>query len=68
MAQDNLDIESNHFWHLLLNEKHLLQKKRGISRIAYLLLFKWFQKKAVFPANIKTLHFICISTHTALLS
>lgn len=49
MVQDNLDMEPNNFWQLLPNEK------RGASRLAYLLLLKWFQKKAGFPGNIRTL-------------
>jgi TnpA family transposase len=57
LTQEVLDIEPNHFWQVLPHEKRLLQKKRGSSRLAYLLLFKWFEKTASYPKDIKTLPF-----------
>ena len=56
-TQDILDIEPNHFWQVLPHEKRLLQKKRGLSRLAYLLLFRWFEKTASYPKDVKTLPF-----------
>ncbi|MBA2651409.1 MAG: Tn3 family transposase [Tatlockia sp.] len=55
LTQEILDIEPNHFWQVHPHEKRLLQKKRGLSRLAYLLLFKWFENTASFPKDIKML-------------
>ena len=57
LTQEVLDIEPNHFWQVLPHERRLLQKKRGLSRLTYLLLFKWFEKTASYPKDIKTLPF-----------
>lgn len=57
LIKEILDIEPNHFWKVLPHENRLLQKKRGLSRLTYLLLFKWFEKTASYPEDIKTLPF-----------
>lgn len=43
------------FWQILPHEQVLLQKKRGISKLVYLLLFKWFEKQAMFPKDNKSI-------------
>jgi TnpA family transposase len=43
------------FWHVLPHEQVLLQKKRGVSKLVYLLLFRWFEKQAMFPKNHKSI-------------
>lgn len=55
LMQEILDSAPNQFWHVLPHEKRLLQKKRGLSRLTYLLLFRWFEKTASFPEDIKTI-------------
>lgn len=55
LTQEILDITPNQFWQVLPHEKRLLQKKRGLSRFTYFLLFRWFEKTASFPQDIKTI-------------
>ena len=55
VTQNILNFEPTHFWQVLPHEKRLLQKKRGASWLAYLLLYKWFEKYSHFPENIKTI-------------
>ncbi len=50
--EDTPDIAFRDFWHVLPHEKYLLQKKRGASKLLYLLLFRWFEKHAQFPHSI----------------
>jgi len=49
----NLDLDQ--FWRVHLHEKRLLQKKRGVSRVAYLLLLRWFEKESEFPESLEAI-------------
>ncbi len=53
LMQEILDSTPNQFWHVFPHEKRLFQKKRGLSRFTYFLLFRWFEKTAGFPKDIK---------------
>ncbi|MHC0449744.1 MAG: Tn3 family transposase [Candidatus Lariskella arthropodorum] len=50
-----MNAEQDHLFYVLPYEKQLLQKKRGASSVAYLLLLKWFEKTASFPDSIDEL-------------
>jgi TnpA family transposase len=50
-----LNLSPRNFWHILPHEKHLFQKKQGVSKLLYLLLFRWFDTHAKFPKNIETI-------------
>ena len=54
--KDILELSHNNFWRILLpHEKHLFQKKQGVSKFLYLLLFRWFETHAKFPKDIETI-------------
>jgi TnpA family transposase len=55
LIQGISNIEPDNFWQMLPHEKRLLQKKRGVSRLVYILLLKWFEKIASFPESIESI-------------
>lgn len=52
MSDLAFNLNPEQFWQIHLHEKRLLQKKRGVSRVAYLLLLRWFEKESGFPENL----------------
>ncbi len=54
-AYNASNTESEIFWQILPHEQVLFQKKRGLSKLVYLLLFRWFEKQAMFPKNNKSI-------------
>ena len=54
-VHDALNKELEIFWQILPHEQVLFQKKRGVSKLVYLLLFRWFEKQAMFPKNNKSI-------------
>lgn len=54
-SHDLTVIEIKTFWHILPHEQVLFQKKRGVSKLVYLLFFRWFEKYAMFPKNNKSM-------------
>lgn len=47
------DSSLDSFWYVMPHERRLLQKKRGASKLLYLLIFRWFENHAQFPASIE---------------
>ncbi|MBA4319780.1 MAG: Tn3 family transposase, partial [Flavobacterium sp.] len=50
-----LELSPNNFWRILPHEKHLFQKKHDVSKLLYLLFFRWFEIHVKFPKNIETI-------------
>lgn len=48
-----LDFSYHKFWRILPHEKCLFQKKREVSKLFYLLLFRWFETYSKFPKNLE---------------
>ena len=55
MNETAFTLDPVEFWRVHLHEKRLLQKKRGVSRVVYLLLLRWFEKESGFPEALKAI-------------
>ncbi len=55
MTETAFNLDPVEFWRMRLHEKHLLQKKRGISRVVYFFLLRWFEKESGFPETLKAI-------------
>lgn len=55
MSNLDFNLDPEQFWRVHLHEKRLLQKKCGVSKVAYLLLLRWFEKESGFPENLEVI-------------
>ncbi len=55
MKTEYAESELAQFWQVLRHEKYLLEKKKGVSRIAYVLLLNYFKEEQRFFDDIRDL-------------